>query len=153
MAARAGIKGNAMRRSMDLMQLLTRAERLLARRLTAILAAEGHGLEAWRVITLLADGKGHFMTEVAEHAFLPPGSLTRLVDQLVEDALLYRRVDDIDRRRIRAYLTPRGQRLHHRIAAEIRSSLAGLPAAGELERHLTSLVDELDPARLKSPSA
>jgi len=142
-----------MRRSTDLMQLLTRAERLLARRLAAILAAEGYGLEAWRVITLLADGKGHFMTEVAEHAFLPPGSLTRLVDQLVEDALLYRRVDDIDRRRIRAHLTPRGQRLHQRISDDIQASVAGLPAVGELERQLTGLIDELDPARVKSPSA
>jgi hypothetical protein len=56
------------------MRLLTRAERLLARRLTTILAAEGRTLDAWRVITLLADGKGHFMTELSERAFLPPGS-------------------------------------------------------------------------------
>ena len=139
-----------MRRSTDLMQLLTRAERLLARRLTAILAAEGYGLEAWRVITLLADGRGHPMTEVAEHAFLPPGSLTRLVDHLVEDALLYRRVDDADRRRILAYLSPRGRRLHQRIADEIQASLTGLPAATELERNLVTLIDGLD--AVKSPS-
>src|SRR4051812_48064257 len=104
-----------MRGSADLMQLLTRAERLLARRLTAILDAEGHTLESWRVIPLLADGAGHFMTELADQAFLPPASLTRLVDQLVEENLLYRRVDDADRRRIRAYLTARGHRLHQRV--------------------------------------
>jgi DNA-binding MarR family transcriptional regulator len=142
-----------MRRSADLMQLLTRAERLLARRLTAILTAEGYSLDAWRVITLLADGAGHFMTDLAEQAFLPPGSLTRLVDHLVEENLLYRRIDDVDRRRIRAYLTPRGHRLHERISDEVSGGLAGLPIGAtdqaELERLLAGLVDGLSgaPAR------
>jgi DNA-binding MarR family transcriptional regulator len=136
-----------MRRSTDLMQLLTRAERLLSRRLAAILDAEGHGLDAWRVITLLADGEGHFMTELADRAFLPPGSLTRLVDHLVEENLLYRRVDDADRRRIRAFLTARGHRLHQRVDQRLRESLAGLPVDdGEqesLERLLVVLIDGL----------
>ncbi|GIM88914.1 MarR family transcriptional regulator [Paractinoplanes toevensis] len=129
-----------MRRSADLMELLTRAERLMARRLAAILAAEGQSLDAWRVISLLADGRGHFMTELADGAFLPPGSLTRLVDHLVDTNLLYRRIDDADRRRIRAYLTPRGHRLHQRVADAVRESL---PADEELELRLAALVDDL----------
>jgi DNA-binding MarR family transcriptional regulator len=136
-----------MRRSTDLMQLLTHAERLLARRLTAVLEAEGHTLDDWRVITLLADGKGHIMTELADRAFLPPASLTRLVDHLVDDNLLYRRVDDADRRRIRAYLTPRGLRLYQRIGRELQGSLAGLPVGGDdqaqLERLLSALITGL----------
>src|SRR2546430_10742438 len=79
------------RQPLDLMQLLTRAERLMARRLTAILDTEGYSLEAWRVITLLADGTGHHMTEIAEHAFLPPATLTKLVDLLVDNNVVYRR--------------------------------------------------------------
>lgn len=138
-----------MRRSADLMQLLTRAERLMSRRLAAILAEEGQSADAWRVISLLADGRGHFMTELAEAAFLPPGSLTRLVDHLVDTNLLYRRVDAADRRRIRAYLTPRGQRLHQRVAAAVRASL---PADGELESRLVGLIDELSgSAEILSP--
>ncbi|GIF26268.1 DNA-binding MarR family transcriptional regulator [Actinoplanes tereljensis] len=129
-----------MRRSADLMQLLTRAERLMARRLAAILAEEGQSLDAWRVISLLADGQGHFMTELADGAFLPPGSLTRLVDHLVDGNLLHRRTDDADRRRVRAYLTPRGHRLHQRISDAVQ---AGLPADEELERHLATFVDDL----------
>ncbi|GIF00802.1 MarR family winged helix-turn-helix transcriptional regulator [Paractinoplanes rishiriensis] len=136
-----------MRRSADLMQLLTRAERLLARRLAAILETEGHSLDTWRVLTLLADGRGHFMTELADQAFLPPASLTRLVDHLVEDNLLYRRVDDVDRRRIRAYLTPRGLRLYQRVGREVQDSLAGLPVdeddTARLEGLLTALIDGL----------
>jgi DNA-binding MarR family transcriptional regulator len=144
-----------MRRSTDLMQLLTHAERLLAQRLTVILQAEGHTLDAWRVITALADGRGHFMTELADRAFLPPASLTRLVDHLVDENLLYRRVDDVDRRRIRAYLTPRGQRFYQRIGREVQGSLAALPVPADdqarLERLLTTLIDGLATDRDHSP--
>jgi DNA-binding MarR family transcriptional regulator len=133
-----------------LLQLLTRAERLLGRRLAAILAAEGYSLDAWRVITLLADGTGHHMTEIAEHAFLPPATLTKLVDHLVDENLVYRRVDEIDRRRIRAYLTPRGRRLHQRVSERVVASEAALDApCGErelLERLLVRLIDSLDAA-------
>src|SRR2546429_1046823 len=98
------------RQPLDLMQLLTRAERLMARRLTAILDTEGYSLEAWRVITLLADGTGHHMTEIAEHAFLPPATLTKLVDLLVDNNVVYRRGAHPHPRRLPALLTPRG---HH----------------------------------------
>jgi len=113
----------------DLIHLLTRAERLLGRRLTAVLDAEGLSLDAWRVMALLGDGAGHHMTELAEQAFLPPATLTKLMDHLVEDGIVYRRIDDIDRRRIRAHLTPRGKRLHQRIGERVDASMAALPIA------------------------
>lgn len=133
------------------MHLLTRAERLLARRLSAILDAEGQSLDAWRVVTLLADGDGHFMTELSERAFLPPGSLTRLVDHLVEDNLLYRRVDEIDRRRIRAYLTARGHRLHERVSEGVQAGLAEVPFADGDTADLTQLLDGLSEALSGTP--
>ncbi|HEX5204389.1 MAG TPA: MarR family transcriptional regulator [Actinoplanes sp.] len=88
-----------------------------------VVAAHGIGLDAWRVLTLLADGP-QSMSALSAEAFLPLPSLTRLIDQLVDDNLVYRRVDEADRRRIRAYLTTRGRRLHARIAAD----LTDLPA-------------------------
>jgi DNA-binding MarR family transcriptional regulator len=131
----------------DLIQLLTRAEQLLSRRLTAILNVHGYSLDTWRVIGLLSDGAGHHMTEIAEHAFLPPGTLTKLVDQLVDDNLVYRRIDEVDRRRIRAFLTPRGRRLHQRISQQVDASMAALPTAESdrelLQALLTRLVGSL----------
>ncbi|KUL42534.1 MarR family winged helix-turn-helix transcriptional regulator [Actinoplanes awajinensis] len=121
-----------MRGPTDLLYLLTRAERLLARRLSAILDAEDCSLDAWRVIALLADGKGRFMTELSERAFLPPGSLTRLVDHLVEDNLVYRRGDDLDRRRIKVHLTARGRRLFQRVDERIRAELTDVPLGDSL---------------------
>ena len=135
----------------DLLRSLTRAERLLSRRLGAVLAEDGLTIEAWRVLCLLADGQGHPMSEVSAEAFLPPGTLTKLVDQLVDRNLVFRRVDVLDRRRIRAYLTARGRREHERIDQQIRANLAevGLRDAtdlADLTDQLATLVDRLDPA-------
>jgi DNA-binding MarR family transcriptional regulator len=116
------------RRPDDLVQLLTRAERLAARRLQAVLEEEGCSLDAWRVLALLSDGDGHHMTAIAEAAFLPPPTLTKLVDQLVDQNLVHRRVDPFDRRRILAHLTPRGQEYWQRVDHAVRS---GWPPLGK----------------------
>ncbi|MGC4979131.1 MULTISPECIES: MarR family winged helix-turn-helix transcriptional regulator [unclassified Streptomyces] len=109
------------RQPQDLMQLLTRAERLAARRLQSVLDEDGCSLDAWRVLALLSDGAGHPMTAIAEAVFLPPATLTRLVDHLVDQNLLYRRVDPHDRRRILAHLTPRGRTYWRRLDREVRA--------------------------------
>lgn len=133
----------------DLLRLLTRAERLLSRRVGAVLATESLSIEAWRVLCLLSDGLGHPMSEVAAEASLPPGTLTKLMDQLVDRNLVFRRIDPADRRRIRAYLTERGRREHARLDATIRTDLTGLSTSddAELARHLDALIGRLDPDR------
>ncbi|WP_086560404.1 MarR family winged helix-turn-helix transcriptional regulator [Streptomyces africanus] len=129
------------RRPDELVHLLTRAERLAARRLQAVLEEQGCSLDAWRVLTLLSDGEGHHMTAIAEVAFLPPPTLTKLVDQLVDQNLVHRRVDPFDRRRILARLTPRGQEYVQRLDRAVR---AGWPELGEGDDELLrSLLDRL----------
>ncbi|MFF5054743.1 MarR family winged helix-turn-helix transcriptional regulator [Micromonospora sp. NPDC000663] len=131
----------------DLLRSLTRAERLLSRRLGVVLAEAGLTVEAWRVLCLLADGQGHPMSEVSAEASLPPGTLTKLVDQLVDSNLVFRRVDPFDRRRIRAYLTIRGRSEHQRVDARVRESLAELGVPPDLVDQLDDLVARLAPAR------
>ncbi|GAB7110855.1 hypothetical protein JCM4814A_91730 [Streptomyces phaeofaciens JCM 4814] len=129
------------RRPHDLMRLLTRAERLAARRLQSALDEEGCSLDAWRVLALLSDGTGHHMTAIAEAAFLPAPTLTKLVDQLVDQNLVHRRVDPLDRRRILVHLTPRGQDHWRRVDRAVR---AAWPAGGESEEELLgALLDRL----------
>ncbi|GGX59524.1 MarR family winged helix-turn-helix transcriptional regulator [Streptomyces fructofermentans] len=140
------------RRSEDLVHLLTRAERLAARRLQAATEEHGCSLDAWRVLGLLSDGRGHPMTAVAEAAFLPPATLTKLVDQLVDQNLVHRRVDPLDRRRILAHLTPRGETYWRRVDREVR---AGWPELSEgddalLRGLLRRLVDTLEGAAAES---
>jgi MarR family transcriptional regulator, organic hydroperoxide resistance regulator len=136
----------------DLALLLTRADRLLSRRFTAILAASGCSLDAWRVISLLADADGHPMTELAAHVFLPPASLTKLMDHLVDDNLVYRRVDELDRRRIRAFLTPRGRALHRRLAGQLTDSLTVLDLPVAEQELLLGLLGRLSEALHAAPA-
>ncbi|MFD5231532.1 MarR family winged helix-turn-helix transcriptional regulator [Streptomyces qaidamensis] len=137
------------RRPDDLAQLLTRAERLAARRLQGALEAEGCSLDAWRVLASLSDGEGHHMTGLAEAAFLPPPTLTKLVDQLVDKNLVHRTVDPFDRRRILAHLTPCGQEYWQRLDRAVR---AGRPSLGEGDDNLLrSLLDRLA-ATLEDPA-
>ncbi|MEU9961059.1 MarR family transcriptional regulator [Streptomyces sp. NPDC050982] len=134
------------------MHLLTRAERLAARRLQAALDEHGCTLDAWRVLTLLSDGEGHPMAAVAEAAFLPPPTLTKLVDQLVDQNLVYRRVDPLDRRRILAHLTPRGEDHWRRVDREVRTQWPVLSDGDDelLRGLLHRLADTLDGAAAES---
>jgi DNA-binding MarR family transcriptional regulator len=105
----------------DLAHLLSHAERRLVRRLTVSLAAEGCSVEQWRVLSAVADGAGHPMTEIAEYALLPAPSLTKLVDRMITDNLVHRRPDPGDRRRVLLYPAARGRALHQRAAHRPRT--------------------------------
>ncbi|HET9171830.1 MAG TPA: MarR family transcriptional regulator [Actinospica sp.] len=134
----------------DLVHLLSRAEQLAARRLSAALEAEAAGasIEQWRVLNLLADGRGHTMTELAEHALLPAPTATKLADRLVADNLVYRHPDPADRRRVLVHLTDRGHDLHTRLAAVLDRMqgdlLDTLGAESGLEVLLGRLAEALD---------
>jgi DNA-binding MarR family transcriptional regulator len=133
------------RRPQELLHLLTRAERLWVRRVQSVLDEFDCSVEAWRVLDLLSDGQGHNMTALADRAFLPAPSLTKLIDQLVDQNLVFRRVDPADRRRVLAHLTPRGMERRQRIAREVRADwaeLAPLLTQDEGER-LGVLLDRL----------
>lgn len=134
----------------DLVHLLSRAEHHAARRLAAALEAEGCALEQWRALAFLAGGTGCTMTELADFALLPGPTATKLIDRMVADALVYRRPDPADRRRVLVYLTERGTLLHARAAAIVREHERELEAAlGDnalLAQQLTRLGDALEPA-------
>ncbi|MFI0351249.1 MarR family winged helix-turn-helix transcriptional regulator [Actinomadura sp. 9N407] len=104
---------------LDLPRVLTLVERGIAARLGAALKAAGATVEEWRVTSLLADGAGHTMTEVAEFALLPAPTLTKVVDRLVSAGLVYRRVDDADRRRVLVFLSEHGREALDRLTAAI----------------------------------
>jgi len=138
----------------DLVHLLSRAEHLAARRLTAALEPEGCSLEQWRALAFLAGGAGRTMTELAEYALLPAPTATKLIDRMVTDALVYRRPDPADRRRVLVYLTERGAALHERAAAIVREVAASLADDGTLATRLAHLGDTLEsaPHRIPVPS-
>jgi DNA-binding MarR family transcriptional regulator len=136
----------ATRRPQELLHLLTRAERLSVRRVQSVLAEFDCSVEAWWVLDLLSDGQGHNMTALADHAFLPAPSLTKLIDQLVDQNLVFRRIDPADRRRVLAHLTPRGMQRRQLLLREVRADWAGLEtglAEDGGEERLGALLDLL----------
>ncbi len=117
----------------ELAHALSRAERSVVRQLARVLDDEGVTVDQWRILQLLADGRGHRMSELSEFAFLPAPSLTRVVDRMVTDGLVHRRVDTLDRRRVLVHLTSRGRALNRRLADVVAR-----------EQH--ALLDGADPA-------
>ncbi|WP_338895623.1 MarR family transcriptional regulator [Streptomyces sp. TG1A-60] len=133
------------RRPQDLLHLLTRAERLSVRRVQSVLDEFDCSIEAWRVLDLLSDGDGHIMTALADHAFVPAPTLTKLIDQLVDQNLVFRRVDPADRRRVLVQLTPRGMQRWQRLSRAVRADWGGVePLLAEDEaEQLKTLLDQL----------
>jgi MarR family transcriptional regulator, organic hydroperoxide resistance regulator len=122
--------------------LLSEAERHLNRRLAAVLAAEGVSVEQWRILRALSDGHGHSMTDLAEAVLMPHPTLTKAVDRLVDDALVYRRQDNADRRRVAVYLSDLGHDLLGRLdrrAAEHHADVEAAFGAGRTERLMREL--------------
>ena len=122
--------------------LLSEAERELNRQLAAGLAAEGVSVEQWRILRALSDGHGHSMTDLAEAVLMPHPTLTKAVDRLVDDAVVYRRQDTADRRRVAVYLSHLGRELVARLdrrAAEHHADVAAAFGADRTERLMREL--------------
>lgn len=119
--------------AMELDRLLTLVKRRVVARLAPALAAAGCTVEEWRVLSLLADGGGHAMTEIAEHALLPAPTLTKLVDRMVSANRVYRRVDDTDRRRVLVFLSARGRDLYRKLSQVVEDEGDALVAAAGRE--------------------
>ncbi|MEU3567199.1 MarR family winged helix-turn-helix transcriptional regulator [Kitasatospora sp. NPDC036755] len=92
-----------------LVELVTLAHRRLSGGLAAALAEEDCTVDQWRLLRVLADGRGHAMGGLAQALLIPQASLSRLVDSLADSGLVYRRQDDQDRRRITAHLSRQGR--------------------------------------------
>jgi DNA-binding MarR family transcriptional regulator len=122
--------------------LLSEAEREVSRQLAAGLAAEGVTIEQGRILRALSDGHGHSMTDLAEAVLMPHPTLTKAVDRLVDDALVYRRQDTSDRRRVAVYLSDLGRSLVARLdrrAAEHHAEVSAAFGAGRTERLMREL--------------
>jgi DNA-binding MarR family transcriptional regulator len=129
--------------------LLAEAEQAVNRGLAESLGEEGVTVEQWRILRALSDGYGHSMGDLAAAVLMPHPTLTKAVDRLIEGALVYRRQDDVDRRRVAVYLADRGRDLvrrldeqaiehHHRIEAAY-----GAQRTERLMRELGRLVESL----------
>jgi MarR family transcriptional regulator, organic hydroperoxide resistance regulator len=91
-----------------------------------LLDSEVGTIEGWRVLGALRGGDGFTMTEMSTAMGIPPPTLTRIVDKLVDGGFVLRRVDATDRRRVLIYLSARGKSKIRKLAKQEATMKAAL---------------------------
>jgi DNA-binding MarR family transcriptional regulator len=132
-----------------LAHLLSQVESRVTRRLVTVLRAHDCELAEWRVLRLLEDRQGRPMSEIKGFVMLPGPTLTKLIDRMVANNLVYRRGDVVDRRRVLVFLAPRGVAKYEIIRAAVDSDQLELAERigdeqlAELTRALSQVADAL----------
>ncbi|MFG1791547.1 MarR family winged helix-turn-helix transcriptional regulator [Nocardia sp. NPDC049149] len=127
----------------ELARLVRRASQELDRAIAACLG--DMSVANWHVLGAVADGVGRPMSHLAEASLLTGASLTRLIDAMISDNLVHRKVDDTDRRRVLVFPTRRGllayQVMNRALAERGLDALAA--DHGRMARSLAAMVDIL----------
>ncbi|WUH97268.1 MarR family transcriptional regulator [Spirillospora sp. NBC_00431] len=131
--------------STELVDLLTRAQRALARDLGTFLEEENTSVEQWRVLRALAGADDISMGELAVIVEIPHPTLTRIVDALADSAYLYRSHSSRDRRRVSVHVSDRGRTKLARLESLARAHEKTLTAkhGPDTIRDLTTLLAHL----------
>lgn len=88
---------------------LAAAHRTVHLKLTKILKSLGFQVETWRILETLDGDAAYTMGELAEIVLMNPPTLTKLVDRMVADGLVQRRIAAEDQRSIQLLLTDIGR--------------------------------------------
>ncbi|WP_405161159.1 MarR family transcriptional regulator [Nocardia sp. NBC_01499] len=127
----------------ELARLVRRASQELDR---AIATSLGDGsVTRWHALAAVVDGVGHPMSHLAEATLLTGANLTRLIDGMIADNLVHRKVDDTDRRRVLVFPTRRGLLAYQSMNSAVGASGLDVLAAGNgrLAKSLAGLVVRL----------
>jgi DNA-binding MarR family transcriptional regulator len=92
-----------------LVDTLSIALRMISRPLQETLEREeAVSLDQWRTLRALSASEGRTMGELSERLQIPAASVTRIVDGLVDRALVFRHGSAVDRRRVEVLLSDAG---------------------------------------------
>jgi len=122
------------------------------RQMTSLWSTEskpvGLTLDMWVVLGELAEKPGQSMTTLAGALSHNLPTVTKLIDRMVSDNLVYRKPHHKDRRRVLIFPTARGIELYHEasaIADQMEDRLAHhLKSIGKLKSMLAKLTDFQD---------
>lgn len=99
----------------QLAYIVASVNRQLEEELHERLRPEGVPIEHLRVLEVLDRGGAVPMGELAAKALVEPPTLTKIIDRMVSDALVFRSPDPHDRRRVLILLAPAGKVLCKRL--------------------------------------
>jgi MarR family transcriptional regulator, organic hydroperoxide resistance regulator len=131
--------------------LLARANRHVYGRLNAILKEHGIPVEQWRILSVLVGGQGLSMGELAHAVLMNPPALTKAIDRMIVRALVYRRHDANDNRRVLVHISDFGRELVADCHSEVERYEQDLTAplgprrTEQLRRLLVSLASGTEP--------
>lgn len=133
--------------SPNMTELLLRASAQVSGTLTVRLRPLGLQVDEMRLLRALKAGDGRPMGELAEELVISGPTLTKMVDRMVSDNLVYRAQDPGDRRRVRLYLTTDGEDIAAKadqVAAHYQTELAqSFDDDPQLRRMLRLLLDAM----------
>ena len=89
---------------------LATAHRKVHTSLTRRLRQFGVQVEAWRVMEILENDEKLTMGDLAELVLMNPPTLTKLVDRMVADGLVHRKIAKSDHRQINLGITALGRK-------------------------------------------
>ncbi|APX24381.1 MULTISPECIES: MarR family winged helix-turn-helix transcriptional regulator [Salipiger] len=125
--------------------LIARANRLIEEDLTKRLQSNGIAVEQYRVLKSLEEEGPLPMGRLAEKVLVEPATLTKIIDRMVREGLVFRVPDEKDRRKVRVALSASGVAMcrqlgdigedHERHIAEA----FGTTELGDVRRILTDL--------------
>ncbi|MFD6163075.1 MarR family winged helix-turn-helix transcriptional regulator [Nocardia sp. NPDC060256] len=127
----------------ELARLVRRASQELDRAIATSLGE--NSVVRWHALAAVVDGVGHPMSRLAEATLLTGANLTRLIDGMIADNLVHRKVDDTDRRRVLVFPTRRGLQAYQAMNRAVGASGLDALALGStrLAKSLATMVDQL----------
>lgn len=103
------------RLSEQLAYLIATVNKQLEGELEEWLRPAGVPIEQLRILEVLNSADGRPMGELAAKALLEPTTLTKIIDRMVSDGLVFRAPDPNDRRRVLIRIAPGGKTLFRRL--------------------------------------
>jgi DNA-binding MarR family transcriptional regulator len=128
----------------QLSSLILKAEWHMSNQLNEFLKQQGKIVSpsAWLVLESLSDGEGMTMSSLCFATRANDSTLTKIVDKLVNDSLVYRKPDRNDRRKVLVYRSKRGSELYTKLKGQIEDSYKdAFPEYSD--KQVMQLVDQL----------
>ncbi len=100
---------------------LATAHRKIHNSLKKRLKEFGVQVEAWRVMEILESEANLTMGDLAEVVLMNPPTLTKLVDRMVSDGIVHRRIANQDHRQVNLVLTELGRKRITQIRKEVQN--------------------------------
>jgi len=92
----------------DLAFALARAHKHVNNRLLDTLKSRKLPVEQWRILSMLSDGEGHAVGSMCDQVLMSFSALSKTIDRMVSRALVHRKQDENDNRRVLVFITDFG---------------------------------------------